>query len=566
MIPVAFEGLSATLHPASGRRGVIILGSAGFEDLCAHRFLTALGEETARHGLPALRFDLRGFGDSEPAALDAALIASWIDDIASAARWMKREIDCEDLVIVGLRLGALLASAALGHPSLAGCRLALLAPPAGGKAYLRELRIFARVVAAPPSAPDLDGLDVAGFHMPEDLLRGIAPLDWSGLARAGQQPLLVAGPVPAALASSAQAAAIDIVETSFEGYERLMCDPTASVVPGPVVRAVAAWMAEGALPGVRRPMRILEARVTGTQWQEEGVAFGPRGLLNGILCTPRSGHSDVLAVFTNPGGIRRTGWGNMWVDMARDLAASGIASLRFDFSNLDADLDSDAPAFHYGDAVWSEVTAVADFAETRSFETILAVGACSGAYHCLRAASFDTRISATVLVNQLCYIWTPVHAMPLAAWMKQKAGDFDRKRRSVDEDQSELARLRARLMVKGLQLAKTSAKSALRQLRTLATLLPATGKSEQAGVTPVIREILGRGCRIDVVQTEGDPSIAEYDREVGSAGDLTGLTRTIIPEADHLLTPRSARDTLLAQIRATAEGLRKAPEKIAARA
>jgi hypothetical protein len=566
MHSIAIEDLRATLHPASGRRGLIILGSPGFEDLCAHRFLTALGEESARLGVPALRFDLRGMGESMPAIADRALVDEWVNDLGHVARWMQRELNCCEFAVAGLRLGSLLAAGALVDPIFEGARLALLAPPASGKAYLRELKVFARVVAAPPTAPDLDGLDLAGFHLPQALAEGVGALDWSGLATGPARDVLVCGPATASLKYALEAGQHRVEVTDFAGYERLMCDPTASVVPGSVVRQVANWLTQAAPLGIKRSAVPRSASISTNAWRETGVSFGAGGGTDGILCEPRGSAGGPLVIFTNPGGIRRTGWGNMWVDMARDLAASSVASLRFDFSNLTADLDSDEPAFHYGETVWGEVAEAVNFVTTQGFGPVIVVGACSGAYHCLRAATSDPRIEGVVLVNQLCYEWSPAHALPLAAWMRQKPSDFDRKRRAVDDETSDLARLGAQLLVQGVTLAKRSAKGALRQLRALSTLLPVGGQGAGASTEQTFRDLAARGCRIEVVQTAGDPSVLEFDRAVGLAdGALPGLTRTIVADADHLLTPRAARQVVLGRIEAVAATMRSIPERRAMR-
>src|SRR3954447_16053730 len=141
MIPVAFDGLSACLHDAPGSSGVILVSSPGFEDLCAHRMMVALGDQLASRGHPFLRVDLFGTGDSGGDEDHPDIVDRWIEDVATAAGWMRRELGCSDIRIAGLRLGALLAAAA-AHRIEALPRLALLAPPLSGKAYLRELNVL----------------------------------------------------------------------------------------------------------------------------------------------------------------------------------------------------------------------------------------------------------------------------------------------------------------------------------------------------------------------------------------------------------------------------------------
>ena len=551
MLPVAFHGLCATLHPASGRRGALILGSMGFDDLCGHRFLRGLAEDLASRGIPALRLDLRGTGDSAPAD-DLGLVDRWADDVALAMDVLRQEAHCTEVTLIGFRLGALVAAHALGR-GISVERLALLAPPSSGKAYLHELKVLSRVINAPATSNSSIGLDLAGFQMSDSLLEQIASLTLDPITRQPPAETMLCATGPLILVQRLAEAGCDVTDLPFEGYDRLMCDPTASIVPGKTAQAVAKWVANLAPPAPRRlPHPMSLGQIEGEGWRETGLVFGTNGALNGILCQPSSARGGPVVLFTNAGGIRRTGWGNSWVDMARMLARTGVTSLRFDFSNLQVDLAEDAPAFHYGETIWSEVSAAMDALEDRHLGPFVVAGACSGSYHGMRVAALDERISAAILVNQLCYEWSPAHALPFNAWVAQKSGDFDRKRRAIDEDLSELARMRARLMVTGIKLAKTSAKTALRRLRAIADLLPIGQEGGKGSAERIFQELSARGCKVHIVQAEGDASVTEFEGQFGPGGErilaLPGISRVMVTNADHLMTPLHARDSILACI------------------
>jgi hypothetical protein len=63
-VPVTFAGCFGWLHPAPGRRGVVLCNAWGQEALCAHRSWRLLAMDLAAAGLPTLRFDYPGTGDS----------------------------------------------------------------------------------------------------------------------------------------------------------------------------------------------------------------------------------------------------------------------------------------------------------------------------------------------------------------------------------------------------------------------------------------------------------------------------------------------------------------------
>ena len=133
--------------------------------------------------------------------------------------------------------------------------------------------------------------------------------------------------------------------------------------------------------------------------------------------------------------------------------------------------------------------------------------------------------------------------------MMQKAGDVARKRMAAYDDLSELARLRARLAARDVELFKSNAKRAYHALRSLAAM-SAGSREDQAPSQPE-RDFLtlaGRGVRVDFVHAEADPGIGELERWFGPDGErvtaLPGVRKTVIPSADHLLTPRHARAML----------------------
>ena len=63
-MPVTFDDLFGWVHPAAGRRGVLLCGACGFEQMAAHRPWRALADRLAAAGCPTLRFDYPGEGNS----------------------------------------------------------------------------------------------------------------------------------------------------------------------------------------------------------------------------------------------------------------------------------------------------------------------------------------------------------------------------------------------------------------------------------------------------------------------------------------------------------------------
>ena len=96
---------------ASGT-GLVICKPFGYEALCGHRGLRAFAEMAAALGVPALRFDYLGSGDSANIDPSADQIETWCRDILAAVDELRARTGVTRVCLLGFRLGALLATLA----------------------------------------------------------------------------------------------------------------------------------------------------------------------------------------------------------------------------------------------------------------------------------------------------------------------------------------------------------------------------------------------------------------------------------------------------------------------
>lgn len=129
-----------SLPAQAATRGVLILVGGPQYRAGSHRQFTLLARELASHGIPAMRFDYRGMGDSEGAARNFADIDQ--DIRAAIDQFMAATPGLQEVAIWGLCDAA---SAALfyAHQDARVCGLALLNPwirtgQGMAKAYLRH--------------------------------------------------------------------------------------------------------------------------------------------------------------------------------------------------------------------------------------------------------------------------------------------------------------------------------------------------------------------------------------------------------------------------------------------
>ena len=116
---------------------VLICPSVGQEHVRAHFILRRLAQRLGELGVPSLRFDYYGCGDSMGESVDADL-DRWIGDVEDAAAELRRRTGAARVVGVGVRLGAPLLGACAERLGLD--RLVVWDPVLDGERYLAELR------------------------------------------------------------------------------------------------------------------------------------------------------------------------------------------------------------------------------------------------------------------------------------------------------------------------------------------------------------------------------------------------------------------------------------------
>ncbi len=185
-------------HPAQGDalRGLVLHVHAFGEEMNKSRRMAALQSHAlAGAGYGVLRIDLLGCGDSSGDFGDATW-ASWVDDVARACHWLRRQ-GSAPLWLWGLRAGCLLAADAARQIDLP-YHLLFWQPVTSGKVALQQflrLKVAAGMLTGPANGVMEDvrrqlacgnAVEVAGYTLTAALA--------SGLEHAGLQPPAIAEP------------------------------------------------------------------------------------------------------------------------------------------------------------------------------------------------------------------------------------------------------------------------------------------------------------------------------------------------------------------------------------
>jgi pimeloyl-ACP methyl ester carboxylesterase len=541
------------LHPAAGKHGVLLCGALNHEILPFHQSWQALAAMIGDAGLPALRFDYHGTGDSLGDDREPGRVEAWLDSIKAAARFMRYELGIETLDLVGIRLGATLA--ALSAADIRVERLVTVAPVVSGRTYIREAQARSRLLSGMWRLNEGSSArgDIAndGFLIIKETAADIARLDLTDMTvKPAGEVLLVAeksAPVDK-LAKKYEAADCHVTRRDFAGFAALMDSATLAQIPFDDWQAIVSYLAKGREAASSIPVLPKRGALQAPSFREERILFGNEDRLAGVLCRPLAHRSRATILFVNTGGNPHVGWGRMSVEHARALAARGIASLRLDIAGLgDAVvLDGSPRAALYRKESIADVREALDLLEMRGLSNFTIVGHCSGAWLALNAALVDSRVRGLFLVNLQRFIWTGEEDLEAlmarayratdsylqeigsgAIWQRLLKGDINWPR---------LPGI-ARSIVR-----RTAARIGNRLWPIAARLLGI--ETQSVRISGMLRQLSERGTDTLLVYSDTDPGRDELARHFGPLGRrlrLPGVRIATIENADHDITSQEAR-------------------------
>jgi uncharacterized protein len=165
----------------------------GQEYLRAHRSSVQLASRLVQVGVPVLRFDYFGCGDSSGDTSEGT-VEQWISDVRCAAEEARDRSGADEVSLIGLRMGASLAAmAALELDCVES--LVLWDPIISGTCYLQETAALQRQMLAhayvTPAGPESWTDEVLGFELTSAMRAGLAAIDLSSLVHAPAERILL---------------------------------------------------------------------------------------------------------------------------------------------------------------------------------------------------------------------------------------------------------------------------------------------------------------------------------------------------------------------------------------
>lgn len=415
-MPVAFNGSFGWFHRPSDNLqreiAVLLCQGAMREGLLGYRSVRLLGEDLAAAGYPTLRFDYPAAGNSLDAGLNEGGThwTAWQASIEGAIDWLREVSGARRVVLGGVLTGATLAAlVATRRADVAG--LLLFEPPIVGRTYVQQLILEAEQQRGEATPRDW----AREMRFSAETVAQIAEFDLRTITLlAGQKAAIFHRPDFKPMADCAKAWTTlgnDATSHGFEDLLPLLRHEMPDESPLADFTRPLAWLKQAVPqgPASTTPFSLGVAVLQPPGCIDTPMRFGPNSRLFGMLCRPDRGSTDDILLISNGDRNPSFGAARQSVVLARRLAQSGIASFRFDFSGLGDSIGAAGEErilpHAFTDRV-SDTKAAIDAVAALGFSRIGIQGLRVGAYHALRGALSDERLSALIMIN------LPLFAVP----------------------------------------------------------------------------------------------------------------------------------------------------------
>jgi alpha-beta hydrolase superfamily lysophospholipase len=569
MIPVYISGCFGVLHPAAGRRGVLICSTMGDEALNVYRPLAFLAEQFAAAGSPTLRLEYYGAGDSGGEDGEPGRFQTWLNGIAAGVRWLRETCGVGPVTLVGVRVGAVLAArAACDLDDIEA--LVLLSPVPSGRRFLRELILRANTTAeiwqVEPRIEDGRWFEAHGLRLDRPTRDALERLDLAKLPCCPAPRALVldqsGGSAGGIVAERLQRLGVEVTSEAADGLESMLRDPYENAVPHDAIARVMNWhdASLSRFAGECRPSLYPlprtgeEESVLATDYgMETPIRFDSAGSLFGILSTPAHPRGTAPPVLiANTGANPRSGNARGAVATARWLAANGIASLRMDGAGIgDSAIETGERGQPYASQGDRDLTAGIDELVRRFASPVLLLGMCSGAFHALRVACEDRRVAGLILVNLQKFLWQEGESLSVVQRTTFRTTRFYL--RNLISPLVWQRLMHGEINVTGITRALLG--RALRRVVAAGDPALALLKHHETQVGRVrrqMRDLQQRNVPILFVLSGNDPGLDEIAEYFGAQGRQFRRQRNVmfrlLEGADHTLSAHWARDSLLGMI------------------
>jgi predicted ATP-grasp superfamily ATP-dependent carboligase/alpha-beta hydrolase superfamily lysophospholipase len=543
----------------------VICPPLGYEYTHSHRSVRHLADALARNGIPALRLDYQGTGDSPGSDLDPDRLSHWLQSIrlaVAAARAMRSDAK---VCLLGIRLGATLAAIIAAEVEIDW--LVMWFPATSGRRYVREQQVVAKSMQTGESEEG-STVQAAGFMLTQQTMDELKTIDLLKM----QNKVPNKTPVDTLLIQRddlsddnslrdhlvQKGGSVDTI--TCPGFAEMIAQPILTQVPIAAIDTTVNWLMQHtammsvpfAMPATL-PAHMQYGFTTSDNKDvnliDTACRFGENDYLFGIHTQLATSPASLpMIVMFNAGVVHRVGPNRLYTLLSRNMAALGFPVFRCDIEGLgDSVLRAHGRENHpYPDGALKDAETILDFLRKRfGAQQFILMGLCSGAYLSFTTglSKADHSITELLLINPLTFKWTEGDSL-----------DTDNFRHVAYYRGSMRSGSRWLKLLRGQVNFLKIGKVVLSHLRTqfqsyssalIERIYPKAGSL----LSNQLRELFGRKLRVSLFVSSGDPGwdmVTANARQAAKLGlKRDSLSIQFIPDADHTFTSEAARMRLV---------------------
>lgn len=447
--------LLAWLHITDSKQhsntGVVICPPLAVEYMNSYRSLRYTADYFALAGIPALRFDYHGTGDSSGIEEDENRLEEWLSSISLAIKKLKDLTSCENIGLFGFRMGATLASLAAEKTPVDF--LILWAALNSGKKYIREIKLIQ--MTSKVQFDDNSLLEAGGMGYWEQTATDISKINLLKSTPQSKRILIIPRDEQKFDNELYEAwnKILKVEQQYHIGSTLMLVDAHQTVVPHETILNIIHWVKkERGKNLITNDFKNITNKVDSfsrlhyispfnskknkndTLVKESVVYFDENKQNIAILSETEISKTANLPtiIISNSGANHRVGPSRLYVLIARELSLMGFRCIRIDVPGIGDSIISDKKNenIEYITASSSKISDVINMLKDREYKNeYILMGLCSGAYFSFHAALElnNVNITESILINPLTFYWeegmtvenSPTKNFSIWNWYKQ---------------------------------------------------------------------------------------------------------------------------------------------------
>jgi pimeloyl-ACP methyl ester carboxylesterase len=415
-------------HPVS-KMGMVLCPPLGSDYLNTYPVLRHLANRLAYHGIPVLRFDYSGTGNSAGFDMDPDRVSSWMNDIHEARGTLSNIAGCTAVGLFGVRIGGLLAAKYSQNNQLP-C-LAIWGPVAQGRKYMREMRAMHLTAEGVNNSTitENDNIEAGGFIYTPQTVKELSLISLDSLIPKSEN-ILFAARDDLLRDQDVPQDWLNVEQCTLPGFSGMLTSPHDPLYSTPFIALdrLTQWIvnvAESADPilnnqesGNHPPSvtstAILRAAPDETQAsvRETAIYFGAELSRFAIISEPLNNcvADSPWVIISGTGADPTSGTNRLTTLLSRKLAHAGMRCVRFDFPGVG---DSIVPLTSQENRSYQENNSceigllIDEIQRSRGNSKFILMGLCSGAFASFHAGLElkQQPIIECLLLNPLIFYW-----------------------------------------------------------------------------------------------------------------------------------------------------------------